>query len=248
MEIVWEIQEAEIIQIKEFIRRNDNPVVKRRFDRNVKRQSVQIDEDAIIRNILMCLLTSQQRSGPTSRITYFLKQKPFPLTFQNIEREDNIEAYVRTILRQNGLTRYINKIPRFFEANLNHILKTKWEIIETLKSIDCNASKNIEREIADEIDDTFVGFGPKQSRNFLQSIGLTKYEIPIDSRITKWLNDFGFPVTLSSSALQDKGYYHFVSDGIQELCIRAEVYPCILDAAIFSSFDKSQWTEENTIY
>jgi hypothetical protein len=248
MEISWKIQESEIIQIKEFIKHNNNPVVKRRLDRNVNRQKVQIDKDVILRTILMCLLTSQQRSGPTSRITHFLNQEPFPITFDKIEKVNNTEDFIRTILKQNGLNRYINKIPRFFLTNLNYIQRTNWEIIEILKSLDFQASKSAEREIADMIDDIFVGFGPKQSRNFLQSIGLTRYEIPIDSRITKWLNDFGFPVTLSSSALQDKGYYHFVSDGIQELCERAGLYPCILDAAIFSSFDKSQLTEENIVY
>ena len=28
-----------------------------------------------------------------------------------------------------------------------------------------------------------AGFGPKQARNLLQGLGLTRYEIPIDSRI-----------------------------------------------------------------
>lgn len=117
--------------------------------------------------------------------------------------------------------------------------------METLKDID---SKEEERKIADKLNNDFNGFGPKQSRNFLQSLGLTRYEIPIDSRITNWLNDFGFPVSLTSSPLGDKGYYHFVSDGIQELCRKAEIYPCILDAAIFSSYDNGEWTDENTIF
>ena len=196
----------------------------------------------------MCLLTSQQRSGPNSTITIFSLQVPFPLTKQNIEKSDNIENFVRTTLQHNGLNRYINRITSFFTYNLNQLEKTNWQLIETLKVLDGQASKDIEREIADWMDDTFVGFGPKQSRNFLQSLGLTKFEIPIDSRITTWFNNFGFPVTLSSTALQDKGYYHFVSDGIQQLCHKSKIYPCVLDATIFSSFDKSQWTVKNSIY
>src|SRR3712207_8726784 len=39
------------------------------------------------------------------------------------------------------------------------------------------------------IDDSLKGFGPKQSRNLLQGLGLTRYEIPIDIRITRWFND-----------------------------------------------------------
>jgi len=49
-------------------------------------------------------------------------------------------------------------------------------------------------------------------------------EIPIDSRLIKWLNEFGFPVRLSASALSDPNYYRFVSQGIQQLCTAADVF------------------------
>ena len=42
--------------------------------------------------------------------------------------------------------------------------------------------RETEAEVADYINDTFRGFGPKQSRNILQELGLTRYEIPIDNR------------------------------------------------------------------
>lgn len=94
-----------------------------------------------------------------------------------------------------------------------------------------------EVEAADFIDDNLKGFGPKQARNLLQGLGLTKYEIPIDSRVTKWLNDFGFPVWLSAVALADREYYGFVSEGFHRLCEACGIYPCLLGAAIFSSYD-----------
>ncbi|MBK7480986.1 MAG: hypothetical protein IPI69_15585 [Bacteroidales bacterium] len=55
-------------------------------------------------------------------------------------------------------------------------------------------------------------------------------------------------MTLTPTALQDRAYYEFVSDGIQYLCEKAVIFPCVLDAAIFSSFDKGQSTQENVIY
>jgi len=67
---------------------------------------------------------------------------------------------------------------------------------------------------------------------------LTRYEVPTDSRITRWLNEFGFPVTISADALSDRNYYRFVSEGIRELCDACRIYPCLLDAAIFSSYDE----------
>ena len=92
------------------------------------------------------------------------------------------------------------------------------------------------------------GFGPKQSRNLLQSLGLTKYETPLDSRVINWLNDFGFPVKLTGNALSDQNYYHFISDGIRELCSAADLYPCVLDAAMFAQMDDGGWNEENLIW
>lgn len=63
--------------------------------------------------------------------------------------------------------------------------------------------RDVEIEVARHIQEHFFGFGPKQSRNLLQSLGLTRYEIPIDSRLTDWLNEFGFPVRLTATALGD---------------------------------------------
>jgi hypothetical protein len=248
MNINWDIEDNDINRLREFIQEHDNAFVARRISRNVNRQNLQLNKNSILKNLIMCLLTSQQLAGPNSPIAIFLRQVPFPLTTQNIEKNVNIENFVRTTLQQNGLNRFINRIPSFFSSNFQQLQTTNWQLIETLRTLNEQSSKSIEREIADSIDITFSGFGPKQSRNFLQALGLIRFEIPIDTRITTWLNNFGFPVTLSSIALQDKGYYHFVSDGIQQLCDRAEIYPCVLDAAIFSSFDNAQWTEENTIY
>ena len=48
--------------------------------------------------------------------------------------------------------------------------------------------------------------------------------------------------------LQDRNYYNFVSDGFQKLCEACDIMPCVLDAAIFSSFDDGKWTEENVVW
>ena len=248
MNISWNISDQDIQKVKRILNENNNPFFKNRRERNVEKKNIVINNDTVIKTIIMCLLTSQQRSGPNSVVGQFLKLEPFPITYKTISKTENIEDLIKQTLRKNGLTRYINRISKFFATNINKIQNDNWKIIHELENLKNTDSIVEERELADKIDDTFDGFGPKQSRNFLQSLGLTKYEIPIDSRITNWLNSFGFPVTLTSSPLGDKGYYHFVSDGIQELCIKSQIYPCLLDAAIFSSFDNGEWTEENTIF
>jgi len=57
-----------------------------------------------------------------------------------------------------------------------------------------------------------------------------------------------FPIGLSAAVLGDSDYYEFVLDAVQALCRKAKVYPCLLDAAIFASFDKGGWTEETVVW
>jgi thermostable 8-oxoguanine DNA glycosylase len=246
MNISWNITEKDIQRVKEVMTTNENAFVKKRRERNVEKQNIVINKESIIKTMMMCLLTSQQRSGPDTKVGKFLLLEPFPITLDSLENVDNIQKGVKKILKNNRLTRFINRISSFFASNLEKIESENWAIIQELNELKDKDSKKEERDVSDRLAEKFKGFGPKQSRNFLQALGLTKYEIPIDSRITNWLNDFGFPVSLTSSPLGDKGYYHFVSDGIQELCEKAEIYPCLLDAAIFSSFDDGAWTAENS--
>lgn len=248
MNIHWNISQADIDKVKKVIADNENAFLQARQLRNVEKQNIVIDKDKIIKTMIMCLLTSQQLSGPNSTVGQFLRLDLFPITIEKLTKTNNVEEFVKGTLKENGLTRYVNRISSFFASNYRKIVERNWTLIKEFEELKTADSKLKERNIADKLANDFNGFGPKQSRNFLQALGLTKYEIPIDSRITTWLNDFGFPVTLTSSPLGDKGYYHFVSDGIQELCKKAEIYPCLLDAAIFSSFDNDEWTEENTIF
>ena len=103
-----------------------------------------------------------------------------------------------------------------------------------------------EKKAADLVATYLAGFGPKQSRNLWQWLGLTRYEIPLDSRITRWLNDI-FPFRISSAGLANPGYYEFVMQGVHRLCDQAEVLPCVLDAAIFASYDRD-WAEDELEY
>jgi thermostable 8-oxoguanine DNA glycosylase len=249
MEIFWVITQRDIDAVKKFVEQNQNPFVSARIRRNIFKEDLEINEDSVLRSMVMCILTSQQRSGPNTSVGRFLQTDPFPITFEALNNTGDPEEFVRTTLQSNGLNRYINKIPKFLVSNYKFLQTSNWQLINLIKEhLKSESNNKSERELANYINDNFQGFGPKQSRNFLQTLGITRFEIPIDSRITSWLNNFGFPVTLTTTALQDREYYEFVSKGIQNLCENAGILPCVLDAAIFSSFDKGQWTAENTIY
>lgn len=248
MTINWSIEEKDIRLVSEFVANNGGSLVELRLERNVNRKNILIDKDTIIQSMLMCLLTSQQRTDPNHLIGKLLMQTPFPVDYAEISTLEDIENYIFSLLHKSGFTKNLLKIPEYFASNIRLLEDMGWDtFIKSISVLDGQVSKEVERNVADSIDKAFKGFGSKHARNFLQSLGLSRFEIPLDTLIINWFNDFGFPVTLSSTALQEKRYYHFVSDGIQLLCEKAAIFPCVLDAAILQSLSKRNPSKTNIL-
>jgi thermostable 8-oxoguanine DNA glycosylase len=85
----------------------------------------------------------------------------------------------------------------------------------------------------------YPGLGQKQARNFIQWLGLSRYEVPLDSRVLKKLREFGSSFVPSSAALTDEAVYSYIQEGLQSIAKHLGIYPCELDACIFASFDMS---------
>ena len=249
MKIVFSIEASEIVQINEFYNQyKDNYFVQQRTAWNLSEIKKPPTVNEFWEALVMCLLSTQQRSGPNSPISRLLNTQPFLIGWDIIMKQENIENYTVQVLTDFGGIRRANTIANQLQQNLNYLRTSNFEIIQEISTLIHQHSRLNEVRLANRVSDTLKGIGQKQSRNLLQYLGLTIYEIPIDSRITKWLNKFGFPILLSATALQDKHYYDFIMDGFNVICDHCGIYPCQLDAAIFVSFDKDEWNETNLVY
>lgn len=249
--INWEVDDWQVQLTTNFYNlHKDNVFVQRRYRRNVQKVGLDFSRENIWKSLISCLLTSQQKSGPTSRVAQFLRVDPFPLDLQFcLENLVKLEKIAQTVLSDFGGLRRTTIIAQQIKDNLQAIINSDWLIFREITQHEVTIDdKAWEQTLADSIQRHVNGFGPKQSRNFLQSLGVTMYEIPLDSRITYWLNHNNFPIHLTTAGLSDPNYYQFISQGIQYLCKQANIYPCLLDAAIFSSYDKDKWTEENSVF
>ena len=241
MKIDWHISRRDVDRVKKLIKEQTaagNNLIRYRKKTNLSRNKSHVTPTAFWHRMVSARITTQNKSGPGSRVDELANAKPFPLSLRKVRSERNVERFIAETVQDWKIGKY-NQHAEYLATNFDLLEKGEWK--KALK--ECNrlttlVSAGKEREVATYVDDTFKGFGPKQSRNLLQELGLTRYEIPIDSRLTKWLNEFGFPVKLRVEALSDEGYYGFVSDGIQELCREADVFPCIFDAAAFASQEK----------
>ena len=250
MKILWQIEDCDIEKAKQFyVSQKNTAFVLNRIDRNVKKHLPPLTNSIFWEAMISCLITTQQRSGPDSSVTKFICTKPFPLNYQKCKATADLENTVKDVITTFGGLRRANTLGDEVASNFEWLENGGWKIVNKMVDdmVSNHTSVQKERESAEIIDDNLKGFGPKQSRNLLQSLGLTKYEIPVDSRITRWLNDFGFPIKLSAVALSDKNYYNFIMDGFQAFCKACDIYPCVLDAAIFSSFD-GDWPDDRLVW
>jgi len=250
MNIHWEVTDDDKARVLELVRAHSrNPFVQNRISRNVRGSRPRLTKSVCWHAMVSCLLTTQQRSGPDSPVTRLISAEPFPLSYRKCREVRSLRQFVaRTIRDAKGIRRG-DRIGDECSHNLSGLESGLWtEMLNRMPKLAQRSNPAKEREAARFISANLKGFGPKQSRNLLQSLGLTKFEIPLDSRITKWLNAFGFPVTLTSAGLQDENYYCFILDGVQRLCQECKVYPCVLDACIFVSFDKTEWEKGKVVW
>jgi hypothetical protein len=250
MKLYWQIDDKDVVRVKELVASQaGNALIRARHERNLAKAKPAVTKERFWRAMVSMRLTTRQKSGPESHVARFIRLKPFPVTYAVVHQARDASVLIAKVLRKAGGIRFADKIASELAQNLESLEDGLWT--DTLAQ--CNrlaqlVPRDVEIEVARHIQEHFLGFGPKQSRNLLQSLGLTRYEIPIDSRLTDWLNEFGFPVRLTATALGDDNYYRFISDGIQALCERSGVLPCIFDAAVFASRDSAAWTDDNVIF
>ena len=250
MKIVWEVDAGDVARVQAVLRPpRRQPVREGRVATNLSDHKPPVTKELFWEVMVACLLTTQQRSGPGSHVTRFISTSPCLLRHELCRGQAELDVFVTKVLSEFGGLRRSTTIGREARANWTYLESGGWEAtLELLERVRLTPSPEAERDAARFVDEKFKGFGPKQSRNLLQGLGLSRYEVPIDSRITKWLNEFGFPIRLTASTLADRNYFEFVSDGFQRLAEACGIAPCELDAAIFSSFDDGGWTEENVVW
>lgn len=240
MELLWRFTRAEVKRVRRFVALyEDDPFVVARKARNLANEKPKVTRDAFWQALATCLLTTQQKSGPDSAVARFAGTRPYPLSLKRCGGMRLLSPFVTRALSDFGGIRRTKTIGDELEFNLATLEDGLWaDVLARLNSLLPAASAEAEASAALLLAGHFKGLGPKQSRNVLQMLGLSRYEVPIDIRFARWVNEFGFPVQVSAAALSDPGYYELVSRGIQELCRSAKIVPCVLDAAVFVSVDR----------
>jgi hypothetical protein len=239
MEVRWVITDKDLKRFGAFVERHRNhPLVVERVERNVRRNGIEISKQRFWETLVGCLLTTRQKSGAGSFVEKFLGSGTKLLSFDFCRTHTDLAKYAASEIATAGLPRYAILANQVVHA-LGQLDAGGWgQLRDALTSIYSHTTVKKERAVARLLQSRFNGIGPKQSRNLIQWLGLSRYEVPLDSRMAKRLLELRFPVPVAAAALSDEDYYCFVEDGLHLLVAKLDIYPCQFDACVFASFER----------
>ena len=135
VKLAWKITAQDVARVRAVVaaHRKSN-FVRERFLRNVRGEHPVPTGARFWKAHLMGLLTTQQRSGPTSAVTRFLGGKPFRLTYGACRRARRPEARIAAELRANGGIRRVDTVAAQAARNLEYLRGGGWEEIRPLLS------------------------------------------------------------------------------------------------------------------
>lgn len=240
MKFEWVVTDNDQSTYRSFIERwKCHRFVEERRRQNIQRQAVVVSEAAFWKVFVGCLLTTQQRSGAGSAVEHFLSTDSELLNVTHCLQATSLAQSAEAELKRFRFRRS-TRIAEEVEHAAGQLRNGGWNDTESaLRSLLDETTIAKERSVARHLQERFKGLGPKQSRNLIQWLGLSQFEIPLDSRVVKVLKSLDFPVPLSSTALADEAYYCFIEDGLQFILAKLDVLPCLFDACAFASGERN---------
>jgi hypothetical protein len=234
MFVEWKITEADIEIVQTALQRAAGTDIFEKRTSMIQKPVNAISRELFWEKLVISRFTTQVRITRNGALTKLPRGPKFPFELTAISRMRSPSKLIK-IMNKFHVGRDRNTAASEFIANARWITNNGWnDICSKLAPLFGTHGYEKEREVAEFLRLNLKGIGPKQSRNLLQALGLIWYETPIDSRVTKWLNnELSFPLVVTPQALADPAVYHFILDGVRALCERSGVLPTLLDAAVF---------------
>jgi N-glycosylase/DNA lyase len=223
----------------------DHDLVKERFEKNIAPMARKPGRSGIWRQLTTALATSGTRSTEGSGMWRLAHERVFPLRLTQVRSwYPKIEKPAEQVFRSYRV-RFPLRKAQFVTANYKTLfrdggIKELDDLIEQLWTLRQSPARQTERACREErricgevLQVGLKGIGNKQCRNWLQGVGLLRYEVPLDSRVLKFLKPMMKGIPLEQELLGTAAYYHFIEDAVQALCRKARILPCVVDAMMF---------------
>jgi hypothetical protein len=251
MDISIQISQADVDRLRQaFERRRQDELVQQRITVNASAGQRDSSAQRIWQALAIALTSSQQRSGPGTKVWLLWKKTPCPLSLQQMDQwKPQIGEQVASFLKGWGGIRCYNRIGDYMEHNHRLLFDDGgWEklrpAIDELAALMAEPGRWDDHAMATErracklaLSLGLKGVGNKQCRNWLQDARLLRYEVPLDSRVLKFLAPMTSTLPMEQDLLSCEAYYLLIEDAVHALCRQADILPCVADAVMFLSAD-----------
>jgi len=213
------------------------------------------DEEAVWRAILRCQCTSMQRSGEGKPVWNFFAGEPAPceqLSLARLSEADDVWGYAQGVLEgarlrfHRNIAGQIVKNRERFYGDEGLVMDDALAALVTptgFSDPDVASRLALERTAAWNLlysrsTHKVSGFGPKQSRHFLKSIGLARWTLPIDSRLLNGIYPLLFDGAdelgwFSTSAMADEGVYRMAENLFIRIALALGITTVELDSVLW---------------
>ena len=87
MKLIWQIEDQDRAVVKALMdEMGDHPFVRKRRGENLAERKAPVTREFFWSRLVLCLLSTQQRSGPGSATSRFAAVQPFPLSWERCSR------------------------------------------------------------------------------------------------------------------------------------------------------------------
>lgn len=211
--------------------------IKRR-KRNLNDRASVVSSETFWKSFVMAILTTQQASGSGSKVDKFLRSADYRRHFSlsNVTKKRVNENHLSGVLEAHQL-RFKERPVKFILSGADQFQEFYQGQYEEIKELSRKSeSRTLERErsFAMKLKESFVGIGSKQSRNWLQSAGLSRFVLPLDSRWGRIMseNDLALKAAVRGLASNESSY-RLLEQALVSHSVQNGIFPCMLDAAVF---------------
>jgi len=128
MKFEWHIEQSDIQAVQNIVaQQQSRTFVVDRIKRNVNGSLPEISRSGIWQTQMMCLLTSQQRSGPNRPVSNLLCERPFRLSLQACRDAKDVKSFVNSTLTNFGGIRFTDNIAKRAAANFGKLENGGWK-------------------------------------------------------------------------------------------------------------------------
>lgn len=209
-------------------------IERKKLNIDTPRKDLRIDEKIFWEKLVVGIVTSNVRNNAAFRKKL---DDSNILKYEVVKKELKDREGIAERLKEYKIGRYQRNSTALM-TNMERLDNNWKETERCLKTLQYDTTLDKERMVAKYLADLYQQIGPKQSRNIIQMLGLSRYVVPLDSRMDETINEYGgIMLPEVQNPYSRENYYMDIEDQINDLCVELGIYPCFFDACVYWSKD-----------